>query len=175
MIKTIFACGMFFIGVAHAAEQKVFSAHDLQKLGDGIFRGLNIDGNDSVENINLLIAPEEVKREEVLKEIEKAMRIKNKSEVADIYKLVQQASQTPNVETTESQAKSAPAMTDIQPHSVVRTEIQSSSPSIPASVDVNPQPEPVSQPAINSVSRSSGRLDSWIQRNAEPTKTPNTP
>ena len=54
MIKTIFAFGIFFLGTAHAAEQKVYSAQDLQKLGDGVFRELNLDGRGSVENINLL-------------------------------------------------------------------------------------------------------------------------
>lgn len=173
MIKTIFACGIFFLGTAQAAEQKVYSAQDLQKLGDGVFRELNLDGQSSAENINLLIAPEEAKREEVLKEIEKAMNIKNKSEVADIYKLVQQASQTPQAETPQPQNSPAPETQSVS------TAPQSSPSSAPTAI-LTPspallQPQPVAQPSLNPTPRSSGRLEGWIQRNQAPNAAPKTP
>lgn len=176
MIKTIFACMIFVLGTAYAAEQKVYSAQDLQKLGEGIFRELNLDGNSASENINLLIAPEDAKRDEVLKEIAKAMNLKNKSEVADIYKLVQQASQLPKTETPEQQSLSETDVMSVSASSQPTPVITSGAIPEPSPMINAPQQE--IQPALNPTPRSSGRLDGWIQRNSaqnDASKTPDTP
>ena len=175
MIKTIFACMIFVLGTAHAAEQKVYSAQDLQKLGDGVFRELNLDGRGSVENINLLIAPEEAKREEVLKEIEKAMNIKNKSEVSDIYKLVQQASQAPKAEPSKPQTLPVPETVSVPAPSQPSPMSVSSPTAIPTPSPALAQPQPAAQPSLTPTPRSSGRLDGWIQRNTTQNAAPQTP
>lgn len=164
MIKTILTFGIFFIGVAQANEPRVYSAQDLQKLGDGVFRELNLDGSGVVEDINILIAPETIKREETLKEIEKAMNIKNKTEVADIYKLVQQATLVPQAEETDS--RNSP---DTLP-SVSNSMAQASSPTIPNQIPekAKSQTQQMPSPILNSAPRSSGRLDNWINQNNKP-------
>lgn len=92
MLKTIFLCVMFFISSAHALEQKVYSAEELQKMADSVFQEVNSD-NKETDKVNILASPIEIKKEAILKEIEKAINIKNDNSINDIYKLVQQASQ----------------------------------------------------------------------------------
>ncbi|MBQ8436437.1 MAG: hypothetical protein IJX20_02170 [Alphaproteobacteria bacterium] len=92
MLKTILLCGISFISSAYALEQKVYSAEELQKMADSVFQEVNSD-NKKTDKVNILASPIEIKKEAILKEIEKAVNIKNDNSINDIYKLVQQASQ----------------------------------------------------------------------------------
>ncbi len=127
MLKTILLCGMSFIGSAYALEQKVYSAEELQKMADSVFYEVNSD-NRETDKVNILASPVEIKKEAILKEIEKAINIKNDNSINDIYKLVQQASQPEKTMPVVSSPIMLEEQPQVQLQSINLTEANASSP-----------------------------------------------
>ena len=205
MIKAILACGLFFINTAYALEQKVYSASELQKIADGVFRELNLDNKTSFEKLELLVAPAEVKKEETLKQIAKAMQRRNDVEISDIYQQVRQASVSedsindvsssvePVIESdktivgTKSVDKN-PVESNVETAPLVDSKVEIPTPNLISAPTPSPilaqqqtpqplqprqdvvKPKSVMEPRLETTTRPSGRLDSWLQQNEDKTK-----
>lgn len=73
----------------HAADKpvKVYSAHELQKIADGIYREMNNQGQEEQVEVNLLKNPSEAVtlKANPLKQIEKALEADNQDALRQIY------------------------------------------------------------------------------------------
>ncbi len=174
MIKLIFIFCLFIVAPAQSAEQKVYSAAELQKIADGVFQELNIDGSTKVKKVELLISPQEAKRDETLNQIKKVISNNGVGDVKEIYNLVMQASQvsapepklsipaepmstSPSVETPSSLAPETtqPNIADkpslpISDSPVVTLPVKTVAPSPDVSVSNRP--------------RATNRLDAWLNQ-----------
>ena len=174
MIKLIFIFCLFLVAPAQSAEQKVYSAAELQKIADGVFQELNIDGSTKVKKVELLISPQEAKRDETLNQIKKVISNNGVGDVKEIYNLVMQASQvstsepklsipaepistSPSVETPSSLA---PETT--QPNIADKPSLPiSDSPVVTLPVKtVAPSPDV----SVSNKPRATNRLDAWLNQ-----------
>ena len=121
----------------HAADKpvKVYSAHELQKIADGIYREMNNQGQEEQVEVNLLKNPSEAVtlKANPLKQIEKALEADNQDALRQIYHSAVSAS------SGETENKVS------QPVAVTAPEV----------------PAVVSRPAVR---RADSRLDAWIRR-----------
>lgn len=128
---------------AYAADQpvKVYSAHELQKIADGIFREINNQGQEEQVEVNLLKNPSAAVtvKANPLKQIEKALAADNQDTLGQIYHSAVSAS-SGQMENNVSQPTAATA------------PVRPTTPETPAVV---------SRPAVR---RADGRLDAWIRR-----------
>lgn len=120
---------------------KVYSAHELQKIADGIFKEMNNQGQEEQVEVNLLKNPSVpvTVRSGSLKQIEKALAADNQDAVQQIYHSAVSASSGQ----TENKVSQPAAVT---------------APIRPAASET---PAVVSRPAVR---RANSRLDAWIRR-----------
>lgn len=128
---------------AYAADKsvKVYSAHELQKIADGIFREMNNQGQEEQVEVNLLKNPSTAVtvKANPLKQIEKALSADNQDALRQIYHSAVSASSGQ----TENKVSQPAAVT---------------APVRPAASET---PAVVSRPAVR---RADSRLDAWIRR-----------
>ena len=127
----------------HAADKpvKVYSAHELQKIADGIYREMNNQGQEEQVEVNLLKNPSEAVtlKANPLKQIEKALEADNQDALRQIYHSAVSASSGE----TENKVSQPVAVT---------APVRPAAPEVPAVV---------SRPAVR---RADSRLDAWIRR-----------
>ena len=128
---------------AYAADKsvKVYSAHELQKIADGIFQEMNNQGQEEQVEVNLLKNPSTAVtvKANPLKQIEKALSADNQDALRQIYHSAVSASSGQ----TENKVSQPAAVT---------------APVRPAASET---PAVVSRPAVR---RADSRLDAWIRR-----------
>ena len=120
---------------------KVYSAHELQKIADGIYREMNNQGQEEQVEVNLLKNPSEAVtlKANPLKQIEKALEADNQDALRQIYHSAVSASSGE----TENKVSQPVAVT---------APVRPAAPEVPAVV---------SRPAVR---RADSRLDAWIRR-----------
>lgn len=127
----------------HAADKpvKVYSAHELQKIADGIYREMNNQGQEEQVEVNLLKNPSAAVtlKANPLKQIEKALEADNQDALRQIY-------------------HSAVSASSGQTENKVSQPVAVTAPVRPAAPEV---PAVVSRPAVR---RADSRLDAWIRR-----------
>lgn len=127
----------------HAADKpvKVYSAHELQKIADGIYREMNNQGQEEQVEVNLLKNPSAAVtlKANPLKQIEKALEADNQDALRQIY-------------------HSAVSASSGQTENKVSQPVAITAPVRPAAPEV---PAVVSRPAVR---RADSRLDAWIRR-----------
>ena len=126
----------------HAADKsvKVYSAHELQKIADGIYREMNNQGQEEQVEVNLLKNPSAAVtlKANPLKRIEKALSADNQDALRQIYYSAVSAS----LGETKNKVSQPVAVT---------------APVRPAAPEVSAV---VSRPAVR---RADSRLDAWIR------------
>ena len=126
---------------ANAAEPqmaKVYSAHDLQKLAEGVFREVNNREREDPVEVNLLKNPSAAVgvRPNPLKQIEKALAADNPDSLEQIYRSAVSASSG---------------------------QVENKTPQPVAAVLPPPQPSQMPAAEAPTVRRPNRRLDDWLQ------------
>lgn len=137
----ILLCLMPVSTLAADLPVKVYSASELQKISDGIYREMNNQGQEEQVEVNLLKNPSEAVtlKANPLKQIEKALEADNQDALRQIYHSAVSASSGE----TENKVSQPVAVT---------APVRPAAPEVPAVV---------SRPAVR---RADSRLDAWIRR-----------